>query len=92
MKARKKPVIVEVHQVFKGDNLESYPIWLLKEINVDCVVFSSANVDIDILGYVRTLEGKVCIMNSDYIIRGENEECYPCKPDIFEKTYEIIDD
>ena len=27
----------------------------------------------------------------DYIIKGVNGEFYPCKPDIFEKTYEVVD-
>ena len=31
------------------------------------------------------------VSNNDYIIQGVNGELYPCKPDIFEKTYERID-
>ena len=36
-------------------------------------------------------EGNVTVMIEDYIIKGVNGEYYPCKPDIFEKTYEEID-
>jgi len=32
------------------------------------------------------------ILVDDYIIRGVNGEFYPCKPDIFEKTYEVVKD
>lgn len=91
MKYRKKPVVVEAHQVFKGDKLESYPKWLLKEISVDCVVFSSINLDVDILGYIRTHEGKTCIMNSYYIVRSVQGKLSLCKPYQFEATYERVD-
>jgi hypothetical protein len=40
--------------------------------------------------YIKTLEGDHHASVCDYIIRGVNGELYPCKPDIFEKTYEII--
>lgn len=36
---------------------------------------------------IKTLEGKMIASDGDYIIRGVNGEFYPCKPDIFEKTY-----
>lgn len=37
---------------------------------------------------IPTLEGKMKAMPNDWIIKGINGEFYPCKPDIFEKTYE----
>lgn len=42
--------------------------------------------------YIRTLEGKHYIHKGSYIITGVNGERYPCKPDIFEQTYEIVID
>jgi hypothetical protein len=39
-------------------------------------------------GFVHTLEGDMHVMAGDWIITGVNGEKYPCKPDIFEKTYE----
>ena len=36
---------------------------------------------------IKTLEGKMIASDGDYIIRGVNGEFYPCKSDIFEKTY-----
>lgn len=39
---------------------------------------------------IETLEGKMTASIGDYIIKGVNGEFYPCKPDIFEKTYYII--
>ena len=38
--------------------------------------------------FIPTLEGNMRANNLDWIIKGVNEEFYPCKPDIFEKTYE----
>ena len=39
--------------------------------------------------FIKTLEGNSYILsNGDWIIKGVNGEFYPCKPDIFEKTYE----
>lgn len=39
---------------------------------------------------IETLEGTHEASIGDYIIEGVNGECYPCKPDIFEKTYEEV--
>lgn len=39
---------------------------------------------------ITTLEGKMTCNIGDYIIRGVNGEYYPCKADIFNKTYEIV--
>ena len=42
--------------------------------------------------YIATLEGDMTISKGDYVIKGVNGEFYPCKPDIFEKTYELVND
>lgn len=39
---------------------------------------------------ISTLEGEMYISLGDYIIKGVNGEFYPCKPDIFKKTYELV--
>lgn len=41
---------------------------------------------------IHTLEGDMLASKGDYIITGVNGEQYPCKPDIFEKTYELVED
>ena len=41
---------------------------------------------------IHTLEGDMIASAGDYIITGVNGEQYPCKPDIFEKTYELYDE
>jgi hypothetical protein len=43
-------------------------------------------------GWIDTLEGGHIVCPGDWIITGVNGEHYPCKPDIFEKTYEPVED
>lgn len=40
---------------------------------------------------IQTLEGDMTAIIGDWIIKGVNGEFYPCKPDVFEKTYDIVD-
>lgn len=40
---------------------------------------------------ISTLEGQMLVNFNDFIIQGVNGELYPCKPDIFEKTYEQVE-
>lgn len=40
---------------------------------------------------IHTLEGDMLAAPGDWIIKGVNGELYPCKPDIFEKTYEAVE-
>ena len=39
---------------------------------------------------INTLEGQMTANGGDYVIMGVQGECYPCKPDIFHKTYHVI--
>ena len=41
--------------------------------------------------YIETLEGTMLVTEVDYIIKGVKGEFYPCKADIFEKTYEEVE-
>lgn len=81
MKARKKPVAVEVMKT-TDENVTK-----IKEFVGDDVIFDLESGTY----YIKTLEGNMKVTVGDYIIKGVNNEFYPCKPDIFEKTYEIID-
>lgn len=74
---RKKPVVVKAWQYFDGNELPSE----LK--NRDDIIVDENSVKI------KTLEGLMNVSNGDYIIIGVNGEAYPCKPDIFYKTYEV---
>lgn len=80
-KFRKKPVVIEAVQ-FTGDNNEE-----IREF-----VGQSGFVDRASLWKIATLEGAMTASFGDWIIKGVNGEFYPCKPDIFEKTYEAVFD
>ncbi len=79
---RKKPVIVEARQLTAGYNRQQD---LLRWIGHGACAEGN-----DIL--IPTMEGVMRATYHDYIIKGVEGEFYPCKPAIFEKTYEVIDD
>lgn len=54
------------------------------------VIVEAYQTDIEII--IHTLEGDLKANIGDYIITGIRGEKYPCKPDIFEKTYELVDE
>ena len=92
MKYRKKPVVIEAVQ-FRGFNKENgqvelseRPDWLVEEFGGRIVFFDKPNALT-----IRTLEGDMIASLGDYIIKGVNGELYPCKPNIFEKTYEKVE-
>ena len=83
---RKKPVEIEAWR-FGPDPFEPYPPWLADAI-AGGTVFWQGGADAHFT--VRTLEGNMRADRGDWIIRGVAGELYPCKPDIFEKTYEPV--
>ena len=92
MKYRKKPVVIEAIQ-WNGINLTE-----IKEFvgnNLDCIILDDAwkvaHGIPHVIMHIHTLEGDMKVSRNDYIIKGVNGEFYPCKPDIFLKTYEKVD-
>lgn len=94
MKYRKKPVVIEAFQ-FKR-RLDESPDWYLDALSDNTVVTCNQGKFNDpsrpCFADIETLEGVMRANENDYIIRGINGELYPCKPDIFEKTYEVVGD
>ena len=91
MKYRKKPVVVEAIQ-WTGINLTE-----IKEFVGDSLIYDiidtawQAGAGIPhVIMRIETLEGTLQVSKGDYIIKGVQGEFYPCKPDIFEKTYEMV--
>lgn len=95
-KYRKKPVEIEAFQ-YTGHLRDSSGRICVPELAIEAfengtlmyMSFSPLHPPCDL--YVRTLEGDMHAKVGDYIIKGVNGELYPCKPDIFEKTYEQLD-
>jgi hypothetical protein len=88
---RKKPVEIEailtntaLHAAAKAWDL--LPDWLSEAYESGIILFASDMVEI------RTLEGRMTAHPTDWIIRGVKGEIYPCKPDIFEATYDEVKD
>jgi hypothetical protein len=82
---RKKPVIIQAVQ-FDG-NYRCLDIFSINEVK-DFIIGLDENKDVCIK--IPTLEGLMTASIGDYIIRGVKGEYYPCKPDVFEMTYEKI--
>lgn len=78
-KYRKKPVVVDAIQ-WTGDN-ELEVFYFLNDGLIDIK---------NRVVRIETLEGVMSASVGDYIIKGIKGEFYPCKPDIFEMTYEPV--
>jgi hypothetical protein len=91
MKFRKKPVVIEAVQIRKG-MLISAPDWLFKAVNQSILDLHNVASISDGVPWaeIQTLEGQMFGREGDWIIRGVKGELYPCKPDIFEATYEAV--
>lgn len=96
MKYRKKPVVIEAFQitsVTRNDN-KDWPIWLSqawqKESSEEGAFFTVQDKINGERLAIQTLEGLQWVSMNDYIIQGVEKEIYPCKPQIFEKTYESV--
>ena len=97
-KFRKKPVVIEAFQMTKGrrwDNRD-WPSWLNEAWQKDSTDVGSLFIrplvddNPESLLAIATMEGPLMVSWDDWIIRGVRGELYPCKPDIFEATYEFV--
>lgn len=91
MKYRKRPIVVEAYQMtVENGSLESekkWPEWLASA-HESCVLgFDCATG----LFRIKTLEGHLTVSWNDFIIQGIKGELYPCRPDVFEATYEAVE-
>lgn len=84
-KARKKPVEIEFMQFKDVESGEEIVEWAGRYNSV-LNISDENKLNITIM----TLEGAMIADVYDYIIKGVNGEFYPCKPNIFEKTYEVL--
>lgn len=85
MKFRKKPIVIEAEQFWS----DKFPLPFQTEgVCQYGVPFNSLSGTMS--WYVRTLEGPLYISEGDWIIRDIQGEYYPCKPDVFERTYEPV--
>lgn len=81
---RKKPIVIEAYKLpTEGEEATQELIDFLHDMPDK---WGQSDRDGSIV--IETLEGDMLAAPGDWIIKGVNGEYYPCKPDIFEKTYE----
>lgn len=84
MKFRKKPVVIEAVRLTE-ENKEDFMVFAKQSPHTFQIV-SGDRVEI------KTLEGTMTAMYGDWIIKGIKGEFYSCKPDIFEASYERVEE
>lgn len=92
-KWRKKPVVIEAFmfdaEFINTDGEWCVPAWAKDALTSGKLHYGSqCDDEPPSVLFVDTLEGTMTAQVGDYIIQGVNGEIYPCKPDIFAKTYE----
>jgi hypothetical protein len=85
-KFRKKPVVIEAKRLDRANGAE-VAAWCAGELHHPVMGPGQRAVGIAI----PTLEGVMLADEGDWIIRGVQGEFYPCKPDIFDATYELVE-
>lgn len=89
-KYRKKPVVIKAIQ-FNGFDDYMKIVELIKESGNTLSPEELVEYRTPLM-LINTLEGTMVANPGDYVIKGVNDEFYPCKPDIFEATYEKVED
>ena len=82
MKYKKKPIVIEAVK-WTGSNFHRIK---------DLTKWDNINLSVENDLFIRTLEGHMKADIGDYVIKGIQGEVYPCKPDIFEASYEKVED
>lgn len=82
MKYRKKPVVIEAFKFYE----DFRPDWFCDKVSTNEIITYDTHCEI------KTLEGVMRGEIGDYIIKGIKGEIYPCKPDIFEASYERVEE
>lgn len=81
-KFRKRPVTIEAMQVIDAKSVLDIVDWM----NSKTVGYNTTPPTI----WIDTLEGRMTADTNDWVIKGVEGEFYPCKPGIFDKTYQEV--
>lgn len=85
-KYRKKPVVISAEQYLP--NKLPYPAGVVELPTARKAELEAKGENVVGMRWIETLEGGHAVTPGDYVITGVKGERYPCKPDIFEATYE----
>ena len=88
MKFRKKPIVIEA-ELFWGPS-NSFPAGVV--VFCEPKPLAAGQCSAQGVPHIHTLEGPMMVSNGDWVITGIKGERYPCKPDIFEATYERVEE
>lgn len=96
MRYRKKPIVIEAVKIENNKQSIINAIEFVYNVGMETSVFGM-NFEINKVRsdgglIIKTLEGNMLASFGDYIIKGVQGEFYPCKPDIFSETYELVED
>jgi hypothetical protein len=92
VKYRKKPVVIEAVQWTGHNEAELTAFYPGAFYSLESDAAWNAGIAPPVFSVkITTLEGVMTASPGDYIIKGVSGEFYPCKPDIFEKTYELVE-
>lgn len=83
-KYRKKPVVIEAEQFTEENKDRAFNF-------ITCNRYPKHDAEGNRELVIQTLEGEMTAVLGDWIIKGVKGEFYPCKPDIFEATYESVE-
>lgn len=89
MQYRKKPIVIEALQL-NDTNKDEILKWSTKNRPIIVVTGDEGHGTFVKYADIHTLEGILTANLGDWIIKGVVNEVYPCKPDIFEMTYEPL--
>ena len=78
---RKKPIVIQAFRYY----VDARPDWFCDKVTTNDIITYETHCDI------RTLEEAMRGEIGDYIIQGVKGEIYPCKPDVFEASYELVE-
>jgi len=85
---RKKPVEIEAMRLVDTTSMMKAVRWSAN-YGVSCRIINLNDLGNEKL-VVETLEGPITASRGDLLIKGVEDEFYPCKPDIFNKTYDLV--
>ena len=88
-KYRKKPVVIEALQFCEG-NFQEILDFSFGKAKRRIAYEGNTPIETNTID-ISTLEGVMNATEGDYIIKGIENEFYPCKPNIFEKSYELVE-
>jgi len=92
MEYRKKPVVIEAFKWTPDEWVGEDPEWLVELEERDLVSPMYSPAKDEVVLRIATLEGIMVANPGDYVIIGVEGEVYPCKPRIFEATYERVEE